>query len=150
MNKPSHSFHFVLALFEHANFIGDRALTQLVDAQGEIDNGWEFDGSQVGAVRIYDEANLRRRRWVQCAVLDEVRVDDRIEEVVVNAIIEVVVPTISLLSMSIGAGYGERRLTCHCRSSASCTRVETCSRCDDAPSMPPKPCCRIAVNWAVL
>jgi hypothetical protein len=54
VNELSDSLYLVVPLLEDANLIRNRALAQFVDSESEIDHGWELNGSEVVAVRMYD------------------------------------------------------------------------------------------------
>lgn len=76
MNELSNCLHLFLASFEDADLVRDGALAELVDSEREVYYRWKLNWSKVITMRVHDETNLRRCRWMERAVLDEVRVDD--------------------------------------------------------------------------
>jgi hypothetical protein len=67
------------ASLKDANLVCDAALSKLVDSKSQIDHGRETCGGHVVAVRVHHQAHMRRRRRMQLAVIDQVRVDHGIE-----------------------------------------------------------------------
>lgn len=79
MDKLSNCLDLFLTLFKDANLIRDRALSQFVYPQTQVNDCRELDWSKVVAMGMDDKADVERRWWVQCAVLNQVCVDNRIK-----------------------------------------------------------------------
>jgi len=59
MDEFANSLYLFLAMFKNTDFICNRTLAQFVNSQCEVHDSRKFDRSQVIAVRVYDEADLR-------------------------------------------------------------------------------------------
>lgn len=78
MDELSDSFHFLDASLEQSHFIGDAALPEFVDSQGQICDGWICNGSEEVAVSVDHEAILIRGGWLQTTLFDQICVDNRV------------------------------------------------------------------------
>lgn len=84
MDKLSNCLDFFLTLFKDANLIRDRALSQFVYPEGQVNDCRELDWSKVVAMRMNNQADVERRWWVQCAVLNQICVDNRIKTCIMS------------------------------------------------------------------
>lgn len=84
MDKLSNRLDFFLALFKDTNLICDRAFSQFVHTQGQVNDCGKLDWGKVVAMRMNDKADVEGRWWVQCAVLNQVCVDNRIETCIMS------------------------------------------------------------------
>lgn len=79
MHKLSNSLYFFHALLEDGSLVRDTAFPELLHTHPDIQNGGEGDGTEIVAMRVYDEADLRGCRRVEFAVRHEICVDDGVE-----------------------------------------------------------------------
>ena len=76
MSEASNSPYIILAALEDSNLIRNTRSAQLVHTQGEIDDGWKGDRAKEVAFGMDHKTNLRRCRWMEAAMFDQICIDD--------------------------------------------------------------------------
>jgi hypothetical protein len=76
-------------LSKYTHFIRDRALPDVIDAKAQVQDVGERERRKEMAIRRNDKTNGIRRSWREVAVRNEIRIYDRVEEVVVHRVVDV-------------------------------------------------------------